>query len=93
MFKAGKNQQCLKKKSDLKVCIPHLTLSIGTGRVDPDQTPQNVLSGSTLYATHSAALETPVGNDMDLNKFADKYGKDLRCPIIRVNAVKHILLQ
>ena len=36
------------KTFDLKICVSPLTLSIETDRVDPDQTPQNVLSGSTL---------------------------------------------
>ena len=60
--------------------------------MDLVQTPQNVLhvSESTLYATH-AALETSAGSEMDLSKFQEKYGKDLSCPIIRVNAVIIIL--
>ena len=65
---AGKNQLCL-KNSDLKLRIPHITLSIGTDRVDLDQTSQNVLSGFTLCATHSAASETLAGSEMDLYYF------------------------
>ena len=66
-------------------------LNIETDRVDPDQTPQNVLSGSTLCAVGSATLETSAGSEMDLYKFKDKYGKDLGFPDIRINAVKRIL--
>ena len=60
---ADKNQQCL-NKSDLK-----LNLSTGSDRVDPDQTLQNVLSGYTLFATHSTALKTSTGGKTDLYKF------------------------
>ena len=55
---ADKNQQCL-KKSDLKLRVPYLSLCFGSDRV----TPQNVLSGSTLCAIHSA-LETSAGSEM-----------------------------
>ena len=38
------------------------TTFTGTDKVDPDLTPQSVLSGSALCATHSAALETLAGS-------------------------------
>ena len=42
--------------------------------VDPDEMPQNVSSGTTLF------LETIVGSKLYLFKFYNTYGKELRCP-------------
>ena len=38
-----------------------------------------ISSGSTLFATHSAILDTTLGSKFYLFKFFDKYGKELRC--------------
>ena len=38
-----------------------------------------VSSGSTLFATHSAILDTTLGSKFYFFKFFDKYGKELRC--------------
>ena len=47
--------------------------------VDPDETHKcGVSSGSTLFATHSAILDTTLGSKFYLFKFFDKYGKELR---------------
>ena len=40
---------------------------------------RGVSSGSTLFATHSAILDTTLGSKFYLFKFFDKYGKELRC--------------
>ena len=38
-----------------------------------------VSSGSTLFATHSAILDTSLCSKFYLFKCFDKYGKELRC--------------
>ena len=52
----------------------------GANSVDPEETPQTrVSSGSTLFATHPAILDTTVGSKLYMFKFYIKYGKELRC--------------
>ena len=47
-------------------------------RKDPDQRLQNLTSDrSTLFATHSTILEIPVGYQMAMFKFKDKWAKDV----------------
>ena len=38
-----------------------------------------VSSGTTLFASHPAVLNTTVGSKLYLFKFYIKYGKELRC--------------
>ena len=38
-----------------------------------------ISSGSTLFATHPAILDTTVGSKLYLFKIKIKYGKELRC--------------
>ena len=53
----------------------------------PEQTVQTkmrrrkrgVSSGSTLFATHPAILDTAASSKLDLFKFYIKYGKEMRC--------------
>ena len=40
---------------------------------------RGVSSGSTLFAIHSAILDTTFGIKLHLFKFKIKYGKELRC--------------
>ena len=40
---------------------------------------RGVSSGSTLFATRPAILDTTVGSKLDLFKFLIKYGKEMRC--------------
>ena len=40
---------------------------------------RGVSSGSTLFVTYPAILDTTVGSKLYLFKFKIKYGKELRC--------------
>ena len=48
----------------------HFVRQAWANSVDPDETPQcGISSGSTLFATHPAILDTAVGSKLDLFKF------------------------
>ena len=44
-----------------------------------DAAERGVWSGSTLFANHPAVLDKSTGSKMDLFKFKEKYGKELKC--------------
>ena len=48
-------------------------------RSDRSEQTVPVSSGSTLFATHSAILDTTLGSKFFLFNFFDKYGKEWRC--------------
>ena len=49
--------------------------------VDPDQMQQNGVSDQGLHCLSSSfILDAWTGSKIDLIKFQDKYGKELRCP-------------